>query len=650
MRRGPDQRPLRLFPRLERAARLAARLAAAVGLVTVGAAAGPGQVALDFLAALPGRSASLEEATALSPETTDVRRREIGRRLDVLAASIRSANLEIVEVREKPPLAGVLVGQTDVADPTAVNVHAVAMLERDGRWRPAPLPASFDNTGTDYLPGLAEPVRELEHWLRLESAALLEKLRQRSMVRLAAMIDAVPPPPARPDAVAMSFLATLADRESVGYLPRAMKLLGGIDLPPTDAQLSTLHLLLAARRDPEARAPRWAVVAPDEALHAVIGAEITANRAIVRIGSYLPSSGEVREPRSFLLVFELHRAADDAPWILEFPSWLSSPQPLEAPSPIDSHALSALPAALLVRHPSKPQPAPEALAAEFLHALSAGGLRSLIPLVARPDTVAPREILAQLDDLQSNFQPGGTLLPLSLAVRREGADACLLVADFDSRRPDIRRNLIRRFHLRETDGGWLLHPILDQSQLELPPPLAAWADEQEALTLAQWLPRLTGHDGLAASDLPPPPADAARACVDAWLTGGERKNLASALSVATWMPDERGPQNLLRQLSQEAVETGSHEILGVHEAAPWTAVSVRHRPVGEAAPYLLLYPVIATPAGPRLLAEAALFHPDTRSRNFLNLAALKRLSRLIDPDAHAALENLLAEHSKLAAP
>ena len=73
----------------------------------------------------------------------------------------------------------------------------------------------------------------------------------------------------------------------------------------------------------------------------------------------------------------------------------------------------------------------------------------------------------------------------------------------------------------------------------------------------------------------------------------------------------------------------------------WTAVAAKTGPDDK--PSFPLYPVLQTPAGPRLLLEIDLSASDQRSRDFLNKTSLERL-RKSSPPAADALKKLFSEH------
>src|SRR5690606_25873473 len=128
-------------------------------------------------------------------------------------------------------LAGVIVSQVTHYDATTVQVHAVAMVRRDGKWLPAPSPASFDGTGLLFRPELIERARALEEWMirargeqfaRLREnlfAALVEDMKGAASTALLARGD--------PDAMVAAF----ANACRQGDIPAALALAGGLEQP-----------------------------------------------------------------------------------------------------------------------------------------------------------------------------------------------------------------------------------------------------------------------------------------------------------------------------------------------------------------------------------------------------------------------------------
>jgi hypothetical protein len=138
--------------------------------------------------------------------------------------------------------------------------------------------------------------------------------------------------------------------------------------------------------------------------------------------------------------------------------------------------------------------------------------------------------------------------------------------------------------------------------------------------------------------------------VEAWLAAIRAGEVEVALRLAARLRKPDSPQAVLRNLGYEisGARKNSAEpvILGIHRSGGWAAVGVRGSVDGK--PSFPLYPVIQTPAGPRILIEIDLMESQARSRDFLNKTALSRLNEQ-PPAVASELRKLLQQHKQDAA-
>ena len=123
------------------------------------------------------------------------------------------------------------------------------------------------------------------------------------------------------------------------------------------------------------------------------------------------------------------------------------------------------------------------------------------------------------------------------------------------------------------------------------------------------------------------------------------------LAQSACFDDEPGKTKLLRNTGFELLARQPGEILGVHRAGRWAAVSVRIPPAAgdDSADAYALHVVAATSAGPRVLAELDFFDPLTRSREFLNRRLWDRVAARLPDGARAELESIYEKHRTLSA-
>jgi len=612
--------------------------------------AAPARAAIAYLDQARSGRAKLEDVSALFPGTTTEKRASIRERLGRLAITLGEAELEPIETKVERDLAAVLVAQTDPLDPSQIHVHAVGLLRREGEWRAAPLPGSFDNTGIRYHPKLGPAARELERWMSLRSARELEPLRERRQAELLAAVreaEGVAAAAHDPEHLALRFLEACARRD----LPAALACIGGLEKPRPDDWNETLRLLAEGLRRPAHQSPgNWSLLRSDDALRIPVASEIDGDQASVHIAHFNPA--ERKGGRRLPLVsldFELS-AAGDPPWRLELPLWLRDPA-LEpgGPDTGEPEFADRVARALFARETPAAHETPDALAAALVEALRSDGFPALVRLIDGDAAEHPDDTLFHAARLWRDLGSGDPVSPLVLATRSQGEVGLISLAHFDHRRPDIQAKLISHLPLRRDDEGWLLDPALDERDRALPEPAAEWVAAAELRNAADWLLLVTAAHEIPDPEADPaaaPAADAARRQVATWLEAAEARQVRRALTAATFFGDSRGADKLLRSLAQELRDRSSARIIGVARRDPWAGVVVRHQPSEPGLePSHLLYPVVATEEGPRLLAEATLFHADTRARDFLNGAVWKELERRL-PDAHVEALARLLEDSK----
>jgi len=190
----------------------------------------PGETAVHFLEKVRAKKLNLEPGgdTALSPQTSGQKRKEIARRLERLARDLGTDPLEVGAMKLDDDLAAVLVRKIGGFDPSRLQVFPVALVKRGTDWAAAPVPASFENSGVGYAAVLRQRLAALEDWMLREQAIDLLKLRDQSTERMRRKISASLPPETLRDftskQAAERFLTACERRD----LPEIFGLLGGL--------------------------------------------------------------------------------------------------------------------------------------------------------------------------------------------------------------------------------------------------------------------------------------------------------------------------------------------------------------------------------------------------------------------------------------
>ena len=132
-----------------------------------------------------------------------------------------------------------------------------------------------------------------------------------------------------------------------------------------------------------------------------------------------------------------------------------------------------------------------------------------------------------------------------------------------------------------------------------------------------------------------------------WLTAIRAGNVAEALALTAWLDPELSPTRLLRNLGYEISgarkATSAAAILAVTRGTTWTTVAVRAN-IGDK-PGIPIYPVINTPAGPKLLIEVDWFANSERGREFLNDTALSHLRNQVAAPLADELHDLFTQQA-----
>jgi hypothetical protein len=238
--------------------------------------------------------------------------------------------------------------------------------------------------------------------------------------------------------------------------------------------------------------------------------------------------------------------------------------------------------------------------------------------------------------------------PIPLAFHESGESAVSVSQFFDPRNPE--KLDLRSLYFHKTAMGWLWSPSPGDEMIKS---LQDWVDDQERKWDEGWQDELLVEaietDRLQASTAPDEAA--ARKVVESWLEAIRTGDISAALAHTASLKSADSGQNLLRNLGyelggvQRMIRPAT--ITGSRRGSYWTTVSTRND--FEDKPGFPFYPVISTPAGPRILLEVDLLASGNRSRDYLNKTSLNRL-RKTHADAAGELEESFAAHQKSSVP
>lgn len=606
----------------------------------LGASDDPGEAAIRFLEKTRARQLNLEPGgdTALSPQTVAAKRREIARRLERLADALGEAPLETGAVKLEGDLAAVLVHKNDGFDPANQQVFAIAMVKRGEAWFAAPVPASFENTGLGYNAELRQRTNALQDWMLRQQVFELASLREQAAGHLRRSIEkSLPAETLRKldsKQTAERFIAA-CDRRN---LPEMLGLLGGLSANPPDDWPSRLSAATNAVRSHELKRP-WRLMVSKDVLRVPVYHEEDEGQAQFSLACLDPVgiSGRPVTSRIELVHLEISRSPDGL-WLVDPPQRFfqkSSDEDEPEFDSLDADMLDAFPAKLPGVYPPAPEPSARLASEKLLERLQAGDFPSLARLI-QPVEDSSESCIRAARAWWALREPGGSRRLIPLAFREDGVQAASVCQLFSARNAD--REDLRIFHFEKTPDGWLWTP---QPRPESEEAIREWANGQGAGWQDRLLAGCVELENLPESGAPSEAE--ARAVVESWLKAAAAGDVEGALRLTARLNTPKSKSTVLRNLGYELGGIRKNNepsvITAVRHGGIWTAVGVRN---AEDKPAHPLYPVVTTPAGPRILIEIDLIASQTRTRDFLNRTALDRLRDL--PKAAAELKELFQKH------
>lgn len=619
----------------------------------LGAAGDPGEVAVGFLKKVHDQKLNLEPGgdTALSPQTRESKRRKIARRLERMARELDDSPLEVGEVKLDGDLAAVLVRKKGGMDPNRMRVFPIALIRMASGWKPAPLPASFENSGLAYSPSVRDRMAALQEWMLREQVIDLSRLRDQSEKIIRENIE---------KSLSIETLRSLSSKQAAERflsaceqrnLPEILGLLGGISSSPPDDW--ALRLNAAEKAISSATAPQpWRQLISSDVLRAIVLHEEEETSALVSIACLDPSGNSVQStiPKTQFVHLELTKS-NEGFWRIDPPQdFLESSLDSEEDDDggMDEDLLDAFIRKLSEAYPSIPQANAKQAIQNFTQCVQGGKLTDLLRLVEpTSDMAKARENLHRAAQVWWLLRDPATPRRLvGLTTREQDRHAVALGQCFSSRNPD--RFDPRAFHFSKSSGSWFWTPLPEAVR-----ELDEWTKEEIKRRQQSWQDELL-VDCVEIAALPEagsPSETEARALVSSWLKATRDGDVTAALRHCARLKKADSKTAVLRNFGYEM--TGLQRvsqlpgITAVHREGIWTAVAVES--ISENNSAFPLYPVIQTSDGPRILIEIDLIASSTRSREFLNRAAFDRLQDL-SPAAATTLSKLFSTHKAQGKP
>ena len=619
----------------------------------------PAQVAVEFLDKVRAGQLNLEPGgdTALTANTDETKCREIARRLERNATDLGNGTLEASASKLDDNLAAVLVRKVGGFDPNRLRVFAVALVKRGETWLPAPVLASFENTGVGYAPGLRKRLDALETWMLEQQVIELDTIQQQATEHMRQAISAVLPPAELrqldPQAVGRRFLEACAKPQ----LPAMLGLLGGLQATLPEDWNKRLQAAETAAAEPQSVKRPWRLLVAPDVLRTVVEQDATATSGSLAILCLDPTAtlGTPARAPLELVELDLSKSAEGL-WQVDPPAPFfltkeSAPDITPDDDPTDK-VLELYPATLRENIPLQPLTTPKAAVKALDQALHAPTLQPLIALLDLDgdNKTARLGCSRAAGAWGAMHDPACVRHLLALGFFETDSVAAASFQYFSVREPD--RLDVSVFFFAKGPAGWALLAGLQPDEHAEGNLLAAktWADGEAKRWDNSWrMSCLSNSTRLVAPPAgPAPPEAAARALVASWLSAIRAGNVAEALALTAWLDPEKSPARVLRNLAYEIsgarAAKSAAAILAVTRGITWTTVAVRAN-VGDK-PSQPIYPVISTPAGPKILIEVDLFANSARGREFLNNTALSHLRNHVNAATADELRDLFKQQAE----
>ncbi len=625
------------------------------------AEASPGKAALAYLEQVREGKINLDpdKATAISPHVLEQKRMSIASRLKRLSQDLGKGKLELGSERVEGDLAGVLVWKADGFDPSQMQVIALGMVKRDGKWLPAPVPASFENCGIGYRPNSREVIKTLESWMLSGQVKDLAMLREKSIARMRADIQ---------KHLTREELAKMKPREVMDHFLDAcsrrnsheiMGLVGGLSNTLPENWAVRANSIEDATSDLQQPGP-WRLLMSPNVLRAIVDTDEEGgplHASIACLDPQIIANTSQREPQIELIHLKLEKSPDGL-WQVDVPQYFwQQPDKRSTAShqELDRDLLNRFAKEVRKQYPAQHQSTVEKSREALIKALQSQTFSNILSVTDIPDNpisgrkaiLRAAEAWGSLHSLADVDNPASAYLLLDLDMKVQGDEAGILVHAFSARKPD--RYDPHALYLSKQDKGWLWSPNPREETLES---FKKWSDDATKEQREGWRNKLLADCPVVTKlDQPAPSEEEAKAVVERWIKAIESGDVLTGLEQCARLDLEDSSKVVLRNLGYEVVDAlrkeGKGSVKHVLSEGPWAGVGTHPR--NPQTRSFSMYPVVNTSKGPRILLEIDLIASSGRGREFLNRTSLTRAGKLGN-EVFKPISGIFEEHCRKCLP
>ncbi len=623
------------------------------------------KAAISYLEMLNSGDYNLTDNTALSSYCSSSRITEIKTQLAFYKKTSLSHGdkYQLIDKKVLGSLAAVIIRAENQSSPLNTHIHALAMVEHNGTWLPAPLPGSFTNTISTYELDTEKATKNLEQWMAKEKNKYQTNARNKASNKLLSKVsqeaEKIDLKNITPEQLTLELIHALRSKDT----PKSLAILGVASdvLAPT---LETLTSKLSNGLKINSIDNEWTLVKDAAALVQIMHLDTKNNKVAVGFWNPLVKT----EKRAAILYFPFYKS--EGKTFLKLPKLLSIGllsrierlRQRRRLSDVDRNKLlSKLPEKILQNTAVKTHTDKETLLTTIIGSPKKSEFLKLISLLPREakflNTAAQKkesleavsELLVRLQTMQSR-----SMLNPSPFQNKNIALAPLHVIN-----PHIPEEFtIINIWMIKLEKSWHLIPeriLAKHGGAEINLTIQKLLQEMRATqkaAQAKLLHKITaGITSLSPPlQLPPPSEALAKETLFNFFELLKSNKIRPALHYCAAL-DNTSNQQILKTSSYlirgKADQATVTQVLGYHQTDNWAALSLKTHPKSSDKKNYPLYLIVNTAHGCKVLLDIELHHSTNKGQELLNKKAWEKLTNSLPKESLSAVQALFKKHTKL---
>lgn len=616
--------------------------------------------AIQFLGLIANGQLKLDLHTAVSKHCNAKRRNELEARIArVRNHEFKDTDVLCVEAQlTDSNFAAVLIRADNTINPLDTRIIPVAMLWRDNRWIPAPLLASFSNTGYGYSEAAERSVKKLETWMAQQKniyrSRHIQKAKSEIKSKIIKIVQKSGLAEMTPEQIASYFLKQCRDKNTLAILAS----MGAASNSEIRSLNDAIELTTKALQLEPTTTSDWHYLTKACVATVIETDEKTGN---VIVGCFDPKASEVNDRHAFrIITLETHR--QNGQIRIRLPKELSDLTKTKRRKfqRVDQASKEKTAASILKETSRNANESPEQLLDQIKTSINELGFHHFLSLCIRHNEHSTEIVnLQQIARLWNKLSQHGIQTPFTGDVATNNQLA-LATIEF---RPYKGAHYFEKeeIWMFKNDNSWHILPdsmlqsrisqIVGQTEIK-----AGQESKTEKLiahlrqqTHEKWLNATFSQTVITTlpTSQQTPSADEAQKTLDLYyaaLLAGDMK----ACFTQSFILANTDKNNLIKQTERRI--RGAHDqlpnmqILGISQTDGWVGISTKNTSkVSKLCDYPL-YLFSNTQKGIRLFANADFRYPRNSGRKFLNEQNWQQLKNTVPLKSITTLKAIFDEH------